>query len=412
MTEGHGHRAEDALEAICHRLFGCDLVLRSPVLVEKSGPKELTDFLVVIDDTAVVLQSKSTSLDISELDHTKLGRIKKKHDHAKRQLNTTLNAHKRRAHVRATTPLNVEFDLDWSWIKQRIGIVTLHVPDERYEDPEFRFQYPYLVEEHNGISVHTFLLRDLEQMTAELTTPGDVLLYLSTRQQCVARGRAIFGNELDFLAFFKTRYPEIQWALSEAGNLLRISPGIWESYRTSQAEQIAERDKRFGNSIVVDHLVRQLRTSVEYSAEQYHLTPQVSSSNYLKLIGKLGKLTRLERATIGDMLRTKVEKTCQAKWGYFLMVSTLADTAYLFLIINEEDREKRKAMLDALCTQACHKVACSDVLGLAMSGPQQQGFSVDALLMNVAEITANSQPDTRAPVFRELAPKTISEWDF
>ena len=51
----HGDRVEDAVEAVCFRLFGPDFVLRSPQLIEQSGSKELTDFLVVVDDTAIVM---------------------------------------------------------------------------------------------------------------------------------------------------------------------------------------------------------------------------------------------------------------------------------------------------------------------------------------------------------------------
>src|SRR5262245_4530117 len=111
MDYSRGKHVEDAVEDLCHRLFGCDFVLRSPQLVEQSGPKELTDVLVVIDDTAIVVQSKSLAVDISDLSPKKFGRIQKRQQEATRQLNTTLNAQTRGAHVRATNSLNVAFDL-------------------------------------------------------------------------------------------------------------------------------------------------------------------------------------------------------------------------------------------------------------------------------------------------------------
>ena len=411
MTDGHGQRAEDAMEAISHRLFGCDLVLRSPVLVEASGPKELTDFLVLVDDTAVVVQSKSIDIDVTELDATKFGRIMKRHRKAKRQLNTTLNAQKRGAHVHATTPLGVEFDLDWNWVQHRVGIITLHVPDEQYEDPECRFQFPYPVEEHNGITVHTFMLRDLSLMATELTTPADVLAYLSTRQRCLGSGKFMIGNELDFLAHFKTHYPEIDRALSDPScDLEVLSPGLWEYYRKAYAEQIHDRASRFQNSILIDRLVRELGTSVQYSAKQYNITPQESAGNYLRLVGKFGKLARLERAQIGDMLMKKVEKTKRAEWGYFMHVSLPSNTAYLFLLFNGDDREERRRFLESLCVQACHSLECPVLVAVAMPGAQDQHPSIDALVLDVADIKANTEPDPDCQVFKEGVSSRANEW--
>lgn len=185
MSNKHGNIAEDTVESICYQLFGCDLVLRSPKLIEDSGTKELTDVLIIIDDTAIIIQSKSLEIDISDLDIKKFDRIRRRQEKAKVQLNTTLNALQRNAHACAMTPMGINFNIDWSLIKYKIGIITLSIPDISYANPEFRFQYPWLVEEHKGIIVHTFMINDLKNMALELTTPGDVLFYLNIRSQCV-----------------------------------------------------------------------------------------------------------------------------------------------------------------------------------------------------------------------------------
>ncbi|MGA2138911.1 MAG: hypothetical protein ABSH14_08630 [Verrucomicrobiia bacterium] len=411
MTDGHGVRIEDAVENLCHQLFGCDFVLRSPQLIEQSGPKELTDVLVVVDDTAIVIQSKSLAIDISDLDDLKLGRIHKRREEAKRQLNTTLNAHTRHAHVRATTPLNIAFDLDWSWIKKKVGIITLHVADDLYGDPEFRFQYPNLVEEHKGIMVHTFLVNDLAQMTSEFSTPADVLLYLAERERCLLSGRVMIGNELDFLAVFKARYTELEEALSNPDVVLSLAPGLWERYRKDEANRIRDRDYRFRNSGVIDRLIRTLHTSVEYTASHYGLTSQEGALKYLKLIGKFGKLTRMERADIGDKLIAKRNKTKSSKYGYFIFVSEHAKTAYLFLVINEEDREKRKNILGFLCGQACHILNCSELVGLATDGAQQEGASIDALVMDVAEVRSETKLEKDLELFKQMEHRTVNEWN-
>jgi len=238
----HGILTEDTAELICHRLFGADLVLRSPRLIEKSGAKELTDILIIIDDTILIFQSKSLLMDIENLDNTKIARIIKRYRNAKQQINTTLNAHNRNAEVHATTPLEVEFILDWEHIRKKVAIVTINIPDTFYNNPEWRFQFPSRVENHKGIFVHTFLLADLDRAQKELTTPGDFMNYLSVREKAFIENRIIIGNELDFLAFYKTRYPELEAAIKDNTLNILFEPGIWEGYRSIEKERIIERD--------------------------------------------------------------------------------------------------------------------------------------------------------------------------
>ena len=118
----HGIITEDTAELICYRLFGPDLVLRSPKLVEKSGIKELTDILVIIDETILIFQSKSLLMDAGNIDSIKLKRINKRHIIAKNQINTTLNAQNRNAEVHTKTPFDVEFTVDWSYIRKKTDI--------------------------------------------------------------------------------------------------------------------------------------------------------------------------------------------------------------------------------------------------------------------------------------------------
>lgn len=407
----HGIFTENATELICHRLFGSDLVLRSPRLVEKSGVKELADILLIADDTVLIFQSKSLLMDIEKIDNTKLGRIAKRYLHAKKQINTTLNAHERDAEVHAITPLGVEFTVDWKHITKKIAVVTINIPDEFYNNPELRFQFPARVEKHKDVFVHTFLLADLEQAQKELTTPGDFLTYLSVREKAFIDNRVIIGNELDFLAFYKTRYPELETALKDSALNMLFEPGIWEGYRAVEKKLIIERDLRFKNSILIDRLIRELRRSVEFSAEKYDLSVQQSAWQYLIMIGKLAKLTRIERAEIGDRFLTKVEKTKTSNYGYFGYMNQTTRTAYLFLLMNEPDREKRKSFLEYLCSQACHLTNCHDLLGIVTEGAQQKEHSIDVMLMDGDEIREDIPLYDDYPMFKDLVLGQIDEWN-
>lgn len=410
----HGYDAEDRLEAICYKLFGKDLVLRSPVLLETSGEKELTDILVFIDDTVVIIQSKSMKIDISELDSTKLQRIINRQNKAKQQINTALNAERRNTAVKASTPFGVSFLLDWSRIKHRIGIVTLSITDEEYNNPEFRFQYPYLSENHNGIEVHTFLLNDLEQIVKEINTPADILRYLSCRHQCVISEKLMIGNELDFLAFYKTQYPELESILESKNNTRGIiAAGYWEEYRRLYEEQIKDRQLRFNESIPFDFILRTLVTGVQYSVDKHSYTAEESALNYMLMIGKLSKVTRIERAEIGKKLQEKVNKTRTKKWGYFISISVQYKIAYLFLVINETDRDKRLSFLENLCIQAIHSSDnFEQIVGISMNGIQDNESSFDTVIIeDVLSTKLETQKYDDLVMFKEPSLTMINEWD-
>jgi hypothetical protein len=407
----HGRATEEILERICFSLFSRDLVLRSPKLQEPSGEKELTDILVLVDETAIVIQSKSIKIEASELNETSFGRIDKKRRRAKQQLSTTLNALSRGSTVKAKTPSGVEFEIDWQSIKERIGIVTLNLPDAAYEDPEFRFQYPVAVEDHKGMETHIFLLRDLYEMASELSTPADVLLYLRARKRCISSGKFIIGNELDFLGFFKIQYPEIEKALSDPAYNVVVIPGFWEDYKNEHIETIEDREERFRSSRLIDRIIDALSTGVDHTTQMHGVAPQQSAVNYLRLIGKLNKLTRMERAQVANKIIEKMKKTEHSKWGYFIYVSMLMDTAYLFLLLNEEKRQHRIAFLEYLCEQACHSLSCREIVGVASNGAKVKDFSIDAIVMDVSTVKAESTPDPKFKMFQHPVSGTLNEWD-
>ncbi|MCK4504806.1 MAG: hypothetical protein KAW14_04260 [Candidatus Aegiribacteria sp.] len=408
----HGIVAEDVLENICHRMFGCDFVLRSPVLHEPSGDKELTDVLILLDDIAISIQSKSMLINIDEINDIVLQRIKKRYIKAKYQLNQTLNAHMRESDVSGCTPLDIRIKIDWGYIKHRIGLVTLHLRDNLYNDPEARFQIPYAIEDHRGIVVHTFLLNDLAQMQNELFSAADFIRYLQIREQ-VWRKQSLFilGNELDFLAAYKTQYDVIEAYLNDEIQGLSIQPGLWEDYITEHQEKIEDRKKRFSKSWYIEYFIRELNTAVQHGIDTRSLSYQDSAQGYLRIIGKLGKLTRMERTEIGIMLEKKIEKTQKALFGYCLYYSKSADIAYLFLLVNDDDRERRLAFLAELGDQACRRLECKELVGIATAGAKMKSSSIDAALFDVDMIRATEPDQDVKQLFGDSEYKRINEWD-
>lgn len=421
MKDNHGYHAEDRLEKVCFDLFGKELVLRSPILLEESGEKELTDILVLVDDTAIIIQSKSMQIDLSDLDATKLGRIRNRQNKAKIQINTTLNAHQRNSDVKATTAFDLTFNLDWSNIKNKIGIVTLNISDEEYNNPDFRFQYPELTEKHKNIEIHTFLLNDLELITKEISTPADFILYLRARSECVNSERFLIANELDFLGFYKTQYPQLEEMLQSSPQFGRalIAPGFWEEYRAIRKKEINERKRRFKNSLPYDKIVEVLGSGINYSEEKHGYSHQESALNYMKMIGKLGKVTRMERAKIGELIFKKFEKTKNAKFGYFTYINKQFHIAYLFVVLNETDRNLRLRFLEHLCGEIIDskdKLESFDdfnqVVAIAMNGAQDYESSYDTIIIeDIDTIELLPKEDGVPEMFKQPKKTIINEWD-
>ncbi|MHA1613445.1 MAG: hypothetical protein ACTSYJ_01295 [Candidatus Thorarchaeota archaeon] len=408
----HGLVAENALEDVCHRIFGCDYILRSPVLHEESGDKELTDILVLLDDIVITIQSKSMLINIDEIDDTVLGRIKRRYHKAKDQLNTTINAQMRKSEVSGCTPLDIRIKIDWEYIKYRYGMVTLHLSDKLYNDPEARFQIPYALEDHRGIVVHTFLLNDMIQMQNEIFSAGDFIRYLNIREKVWRKdGLFVLGNELDFLAAYKTQYNMIESYLNDEIQGLTILPGLWEGYISEHQDKRDARRARFSKSLYIEHIIRQLHTAVQHGVDTKGLSYQESARGYLRIIGKFGKLTRLERTEIGVKLETKIEKTRKELYGYFVYYSKYVDIAYLFLLVNDDDREERLAFLCALGDQACRNIDCKEIVGIAMAGAKMKTSSIDAVLFDVEMIRSTEPEQDIEQLFGESQHKRINEWE-
>ena len=405
----HGNEAEDILEQACHRIFGPDFVLRSPMLVEQTGRKELSDLFILVDDVAIIFQCKSLDMDVQNLDEISFRRICKRHEHAKKQINTALNAQGRGAKVEAVSSLNVRFTIDWKRIATRIGVISLNLRDAAYADPEFRFQFPRTVEVHRGIIVHTFLHKDLLQMFEELSTPGNVLLYLRVREKTYLSERLVIGNELDLLTLYKCRYPVLKDWLDDPGRNLAAMPGLWEDYQRSQRKAIADRRERSKNSRAIDRLIRELHESVKFSSEMQKISEQEATIRLLTIIGKLGKLTRVERTVISDKLSEKAEKTKIADFGYFIFVSNNANTAYLFLFSNEQDRITRSHLLQNLCVEACHHIQASHLLGIVTTGARITSGGTTAALFDVNAVKTSTTP-LSFQFFEPGVPFTSDEW--
>lgn len=412
MNDDHGYVTEEILESISNRIIGEDFVIRSPQLIEKKGRRELADLLFILDDTLIIIQSKSIDISIEELNDVTFNRIKKRHKKALTQLNTTLNAERHDSVVEGTTSAGIPLKLNWSQFTKKIGIITLNLPDHVYSDPEFRFQYPDLILEHRKIQVHTFMVRDLFHFADEIKTSGDFLHYLDTRWKCLSSKKFIIGNELDFLAFTKINYDEITETLDAPKRMVSVSPGYWEGYIEEHNDIRKQRDQKLQDSIVVQNLISILRSSIEYSSTELKRDVEESTDVYLQAIGMLGKLTLLEMSMMGIRMKEKVSNTNTRDRSYFAFCSNNTQIGYLFLASNTSDREKRRNELQLLGIKMCHsELPIKKLLCIGSHGLKLKGSAIDCMIMNPEDIRNYYSDSDDVQFFQPMKPVTTHEWE-
>jgi hypothetical protein len=383
---------------------------------ERSGKEvELTDVLVLVGDILVTIQSKSIDLDASRADEINLSRIENRYEHAKKQINRTLNAATRGERVVLENDSGQRFSIPWRVITKKIGIVTVNVRDELYADPDFRYQLPLRCEEHRGITIHGFVLRDLFTMVTEFNTLGDFLRFLEDRELILSRTEPEVTNDLNIVAAVKIHYDKIEELRAGSYTSLMLAPGLWEEYRKNYSNRIRRRDARTRQLGVVDQLITDFASNLDYARERYPDRDPEVIEHYLAVLGALGKLSRLERITITELFAEKYRSTRKQFFRYFMVPSE--DRGLFFLIANEPNRETRKEKLITMCCFLAKELQASPELthinmiyGFAAQGRQLPGRSFDAVVLPIGECLKMVKGQQSPGLFRSRKGGRVDEW--
>lgn len=417
MTEDHGVIAENILESICRRMFGPAYVFRSPFVEEREGKtEELTDILVLVGNVLITIQSKSYQASVGDLDRKTFDRIIKRYETARGQLGRTLNAATRNERVCLISERDAEVLVPWSEIERRIGIVTINVDDALYGDPERRFQLPVRYEHFRGMEVHSFILRDLYTMLAEVTTVGDFIELLDERAWVLERVEPTLTNDLDILAVLKSNYGLVEQAHAKEPTHIVVEPGTWEEYRRVHSEKIQERDRKLLAPTVVDLLIQDFASSLEYTVEQYQENRDEAVRHWLRLLGALGRTRRMHRHRISQLFAKKLKTSAEHPFRYFFV--PVDDYGLFFLISNEPDREARREMMLKLVCVLCESFAgnpklgrVETVFGLCTEGAKLPGRSFDGIEVSVAEaVSLLDEKDDKVELFRFRDEGSFDEW--
>ncbi len=412
----HGKFAEDTLELICSRMFGKALVYKSPYTNTEAGKKvELTDILILAGDTIITIQSKSIDIEVSKADQIHAKRVLNKYEKAKKQLNRTLNAANRDVDVKLKTITDVEFEIPWTLIKNKIGIVTVNVNDELYEDPDFRYQLPLKHETHRDIDIHAFILRDLYVLLTEINTYGDFVNFLNDRKEILKRTVQDYVNELDFLALWCSNYDKIEEIKNLIVGKVILQPGIWEEYRKTKLEEIKKRDRKKFRLTIVELMINEFSSHLDYYLEQNPDEQKLAIESMLTIVGELSKLTRTQRIIIDETFRKKYESTDKEELRYFsLPIKTIA---YLFIITNERNREIRQEKLLQMSCSLCKSMDKNDnlenvnrILAIATEGRNAPGRSFDGIIIEREHCRELLEDNDIPDIFKYRDEGTTDEW--
>lgn len=412
----HGHLSEKILYDACVNIFGEDLVFLSPNVISETGKTtELTDILVLIDKYLITIQSKSLQLSIEEIDDIKMGRIVNKYEDAKRQVNRTINSFERKMKVVLHTNFDKDLILPWENVETLIPIITINISDDQYLDPEFRFQFPLKIENHRGFDTHTFMLRDFYNLITEFNTAADFLRYLEERKYLSNLTLHGYTNELDLVAIFVSQYHFLEKAHAGNFDMIAIEPGIWESYKGTNKEEIAKRNKKKFAFSIVDATIKELRSAIDYTMEISNISIEKMTQQYFHLIGIFALLSRVEVVHISETFKEKLESTRQQMFRYFIFPKNTF--AIFFLIVNERDREIRKQKLIAFVGHAAkylskHKEITSvkEIIGIATEGMQLPGRSLDIINAPIEEALNFVDPNDNIELFRDVRKNGVDEW--
>jgi hypothetical protein len=341
-----GKEAEEFVHELGSRTFLTDWCFPNPKL---PNGKELCDFLVVYDNTAIVWQIKNLKLDDSGLHKT--GEVEKNHRQLlgayrslfERKLKIVLQNAKRRPE---------EFD---SGSIEHVYLVSAMMGSE----PEY---YPAITVINDKI-IHNFTRQFSEIVLNELDTIADFVHYLSSKRNFVESRKEFFiaGGEEELLAVYLLN--ERSFAQFEKADLVVLEPGGWD--HVVQRPEYKRKKKEDRYSYLWDSVIERAHEG----SEEYEFVAR-----------ELARPNRFERRMLGKaMFDAWVTADGDKVHPIYRRMVCGRHATYCFLFMDEaEGRENRKQTLFAMCVVARDTFKDnSKVIGIASEKRIQDECSYD-----------------------------------
>jgi hypothetical protein len=358
-----GKRAESDVARLCGSTFLKDCVLESPRFRTPGGhPRELADALIPFGDTLIAIQVKTRTVQSGKLSDAELSRIVKRAEKGASQVKTVARAIDSGVLESGATLRGVTVPLGGRKYSRIVGIVIVDVFDANGTSVVNELEFHCALARVREIPVHIFSACDFKVIAKEQDTLPDLLNYLDTRDQLLAReAQTPLLAELDLFAAFKTRYPVIEDCLHGGKRMLLVEPGLWGSLRYTFAQAWADRDARITPSYLVDKTIEQLYSCIGYdsttefpdNAGPGHTPPSGKSTaaEYWEILQELTRFTRIERAQLGAKMLEKAT-AADTKDYAFTVIYRSPDVGPIVYLCSNESRHFRVNRLRTLVKTA------------------------------------------------------------
>jgi len=374
--------AEDFVQAVAEKAFSPDFVFRSP---RRVSSKEVTDILILFDDTALVIQAKAQapsargygydfgpSLDWASKHLAKAGRQVSGAVRSIRAGQVKFVENNRRGRI----PFN---GADFPFIHGVILIDHKSVPYEASSlVPELgRVQVP----------IHTLSFVDFMNLAKILDTPNDLVNYFDARTEVLVPSfRPMVHEENKTFGHYLTRLEEITVIRSGLhGN--PVTEADVKTYANGLRQIVQGSHPSYKSGLVIDHIIDRLHDlSPEMSSVSSHLgvKPVPDKMIYARIATELGKITRIRRIELGQRyLKTALKAAQSGKTSWVRAYSKQRDSCLLLVCTPHarSERQKRAEELRALTALAKAYHMVSNAIGVATEPAGQMGSSYDVVLM-------------------------------
>jgi hypothetical protein len=395
-SKNHGEEAEDRLETFLKSSYLADFVIRSKTYLRPgAGDGEAADFLLPFGDTLFCIQSKSRQLksDSTPISAIEIDRLKKRLDQAIKQIPTILEALRLGGLENATNLRGIALPLGKKQWTRLVGIAVLNTagPTESHTSTSLDL-YGGLCEVQ-GITVHSFLLEDLEVVIRELDTLGDLLHYLTVREHL--KKREILNPltcERELLAAFVSKYATIDECLSGQVSHLIIEDGAWDALQRTAVPAIRERERRRARSRIFDDILEQVCRCVDFAPPASELGidmpfPAATPDDYYTIAQDLAQWKRADRIGIAQKVVEKVHKADSDPLGFrHVAIQDRQSKLTLVFVASRLPRADRLRILFNVARVAYVHFNASVVVGIGLPSLLTKGSSFDFIRIPPNEV--------------------------
>lgn len=321
MNENLGGIVESGVFELLKKRFGRDCVYKSPKFADSGGEKEICDVLILALPYAIAFQVKWMQLTSDDLEGDK-AEVKKE-----RLMRRMRNAADQFAEICSTIEhaVNVELPMVWSprpsdtftlpmaKIEKVIPVVIVDFDDKNYCNPDRRYcDIPPVISDAGERvqrygKVHSFLKKDFERIVAQLFTVGDLMLWLSEREKIFNSRPKTFVNynELSMFSIYLAKY-DLFRKIADIDGMFLEDVDLFERLLSEKSAEFERRRRVYGSPCVLDILELKMANVVSRNADASLV------ADYLEYIGRLRRLSCLERRTICDRLTKNLDSFASA----------------------------------------------------------------------------------------------------